>query len=521
MKRIFKKLIACFSLMALLYSCQEELDLGNPNTLSLEELLQTDDGFILLANGMFDAYQKIPANEFLLTELRSDNVRANSENGNFPLLNSYNVDVNNGDVASYYSNNFATIARANTIIDNRFLASESQQFTIGEAFFIRALCHFNLVRAYQNVPYVDRNVDTENDDARNFPQLPEEEVYERIVEDFRTSIAFLSGRTLDRYRPSEGAAICLAAKALLSQPNPNYAEAELLLGSVVENNASFNFDLLFTERDADQTQRAYFGELAILYGNVLGNAFSGTIAVEGREDEPVLDGSWTNDPGLEQNQEIIFAIPYDLKGSDNLVASDSGLSDQIETDSESHSFAMTLGGPSNGVNIATLEFLEVMNPVDQPVRFPGTILANTFNPSEPTNDTFNAKYPNTGEIGDNDWVILRYADVLLLYAEAILAGGETTTDTRALDAFNQVRIRAGLTEVAILSRLELLAERQVEFVYENQRLYDLCRFGEADTVLQQFSNNNDLFFSPPRKILPFPQREIDNLPNFYNQNPGY
>ena len=183
---------------------------------------------------------------------------------------------------------------------------------------------------------------------------------------------------------------------------------------------------------------------------------------------------------------------------------------------------MTLGGPSNGVNIATTEFLEVMNPEAQPVRFPGTIINLTFMPDILTNDTFNAKYPSQGEINENDWIVLRYADVLLLYAEAILAGGEDTTDPRALEAFSQVRRRAGFFEpVNLLSRLDLLAERQVEFVYENQRLYDLIRFGEADNVLQEFSNNNDLFYTSERAILPFPQREIDNLPNFYQQNPGY
>ena len=60
----YKKIIVCFSFIALFTSCDEELDLSNPNALSLEELLQTDNGFQLLANGVLDAYQKIPANEF-------------------------------------------------------------------------------------------------------------------------------------------------------------------------------------------------------------------------------------------------------------------------------------------------------------------------------------------------------------------------------------------------------------------------------------------------------------------------
>ncbi|QCX40545.1 RagB/SusD family nutrient uptake outer membrane protein [Aureibaculum algae] len=531
MKYRYKNIIVCFSFVALFASCEEELDLSNPTALSIEELLQTDNGFELLANGVLDAYQKVPANEFLLTELRSDNVRANSENGNFPAINAYNVDPNNGDVATYYSNNMATIKHANTIIDNRFLAPENQQYTVGEAYFMRALCHFNLVRAYQNIPYIDKVLDITKDEALDYPQLPEAAVYEKIIDDFKTSIAYLNGVEQNRYRPSEGAAICLAAKAYLSQPSPNYSEAELLLASVVENNGAYNYDLIYTERsNAEQfefnadpldnsvdllTDAEYYANLVIDYGHVLGNAIS-----DGYTDG-VLDGSWSNSPALEINDEVVFSIAYDLVSSDNYVTSDSGLDDQVETDSESHSFAMTLQGPSNGINIATLDFLEVMNPELQPVRFYASIDALSYNPTVETNDTFNAKFPTEGEIGDNDWVVLRYADVLLLYAEAILGGDDSTTDSRAIDAFNKVRLRAGLEEVANLTKQQLLDERRVEFVYENQRLYDLIRFGEADDVLTKFSQQNSLFYTNEKKYLPFPQREMDNLPNFYKQNSGY
>ncbi|UMB52565.1 RagB/SusD family nutrient uptake outer membrane protein [Lutibacter sp. A64] len=531
MRNIYKNIIVCFSLMALFVSCEEELDLSNPTALSIEELLQTDNGFQLLSNGVLDAYQKVPANEFLLIELRSDNVRANTENGNYPAINAYNVDPNNGDVATYYSNNMSTIKHANTIIENRFLAPESQQYTVGEAYFMRALCHFNLVRAYQNVPYVDKVLDINTEEARDFPQLPESEVYERIIDDFKTSIAYLDGVEQNRYRPSKGAAISLAAKAYLSQPNPNYSEAELLLASIVENSGAYNYNLLFTERsnasqfefNADPTDASvdlltdaeYYANLVIDYGHVFGNSISGGFS------DGVLDGSWSNNSAYEINNEIIFSIAYELVSSDNYTTSDSGLDDQVETDSESHSFAMTLQGPSNGVNIASLDFLEVMNPELQPVRFYASIDALSYNPTLETNDTFNAKFPTDGEIGDNDWIVLRYADVLLLYAESILGNNDSTTDPRAVEAFNKVRARAGLEEVANLTKQALLDERRVEFVYENQRLYDLIRFGQADNVLTEFSNENSLFYAPGKKYLPFPQREIDNLPNFYNQNSGY
>ncbi|MEN8884525.1 MAG: RagB/SusD family nutrient uptake outer membrane protein, partial [Flavobacteriaceae bacterium] len=193
MKKIFKNITVCFSFIALLTSCETELDLSNPTALSLEELIQTEDGFVALSNGVLDAYQKVPANEFYLTELRSDNMKAGSEVGDYPAFNAYIMNPNNGDVASYYSNNMHTIKHANTIIDNRFLAPQSQQYTVGEAYFMRALCHFNLVRAYQNVPYIDKVLDITKNEAADYPQLPEAEVYEKIINDFKTSIAYLDG----------------------------------------------------------------------------------------------------------------------------------------------------------------------------------------------------------------------------------------------------------------------------------------------------------------------------------------
>ncbi|CDF80395.1 SusD-like protein [Formosa agariphila KMM 3901] len=514
MMNLYRNILICFSFVALFTSCEEELDLSNPTALSIEELLQTDDGFILLANGILDAYQKVPANEFLLTELRSDNVRANTENGNYPAFNAFNIDPNNGDVATYYSNNMATIKHANTIIDNKFLAPESQQYTVGEAYFMRALCHFNLVRAYENIPYIDTVLDINADEAYNYPQLDPAVVYEKIIDDFKTSIAYLQEAETNRYRPSSGAAICFAAKAYLSQPNPNYTEAELLLASVIDNSASYKYNLLYTDGTGKDKSEA-IADLIVDYGNIFGNEISGGFT------DGVPDGSWSNNPGLEINNEVIFSIAYELVSSDNYVTADSALDDQVQTDSESISFAMTLQGPSNGVNIASNEFLEVMTPELQPVRFYGSIDAISYNPTLETNDTFNAKFPTDGEIGDNDWIVLRYADVLLLYSEAILAGGNSTTDERAISAFNQVRVRAGLDPVVNLTKADLLAERQVEFVYENQRFYDLIRFGEADAVLQEYSNRNSLFYTSEKKYLPFPQRELDNLPNFYTQNDGY
>lgn len=72
-----------------------------------------------------------------------------------------------------------------------------------------------------------------------------------------------------------------------------------------------------------------------------------------------------------------------------------------------------------------------------------------------------------------------------------------------------------------LTKQQLLEERRMEFVYENQRLYDLIRFGEADNILGAHSNANGFLYTSDKIYLPIPQRELDNLPGVYKQNNGY
>ncbi|HEY0066356.1 MAG TPA: RagB/SusD family nutrient uptake outer membrane protein [Flavisolibacter sp.] len=75
--------------------------------------------------------------------------------------------------------------------------------------------------------------------------------------------------------------------------------------------------------------------------------------------------------------------------------------------------------------------------------------------------------------------ILRYADVLLIYAEAVLAGGGSTSDASALAAFNAVRNRAGLPSKSSITLNDILYERRVEFAFEGDYWYDITRQGYA------------------------------------------
>ena len=119
--------------------------------------------------------------------------------------------------------------------------------------------------------------------------------------------------------------------------------------------------------------------------------------------------------------------------------------------------------------------------------------------------------------------ILRYADVLLMYAEALNEGGKPGL---ALDYILPIRTRAGLSQITEQDqagiRLAIERERRVEFLYEGQRWLDLVRTGRAKAVLNAHYASQNLNFTVEdyEYILPIPQNEIDLNPSL-KQNPGY
>ena len=150
--------------------------------------------------------------------------------------------------------------------------------------------------------------------------------------------------------------------------------------------------------------------------------------------------------------------------------------------------------------------------------------------------------------GESDWPVLRYADILLMLAEA------QGYNQSSLDLINSVRARAGLpnytmANITSVAQFEqaLSNERRIEFAFENQRWFDLVRFNTTMTTVTAVQTMKDHFAdeyythyrtyvapaptlaelhanvsTPGRLLLPIPQREIDtNTQLKIEQNPGY
>lgn len=123
---------------------------------------------------------------------------------------------------------------------------------------------------------------------------------------------------------------------------------------------------------------------------------------------------------------------------------------------------------------------------------------------------------------DNNIIIMRYADVLLMYAEAMLEqNGGSTNNPLALKCFNEIRNRAGIDTVDEITRDELRLERRREMAFEGLRHFDLVRWRIAGEVMNNLvTPGGQCHFEDRFYVWPFPQSEIDINPNL-DQKEGY
>ncbi|MGY0391381.1 RagB/SusD family nutrient uptake outer membrane protein [Bizionia sp. KMM 8389] len=476
------KYITGLSLMLLVSSCGEDfLEPVPTSAVSATAYYTTEQQLETAVVNMYDGLQGVNASEitdadlnhatqveFYLTEMRSDNTRTKSSEGEAAQFESYTITANNGIVSDYYTSFYNIIFRANIVMENLDVASETkaEQFE-GEARFVRAYSHFNLVRLFGDIPLIN-SVIAIDDTESQFTRISKEVVYESIENDLLLAIEKLDGiGNQYKSRASKAAAQALLAKVYLTQ-GTNYLDAQILCEAV------------------------------------MGSGFAL---------EPNFKDVFYN----ENNNEVIFSIAY--------------INDNVN-DSQNFSAEWLNGvGRTSGVNYVTdnvITDLEAFGGTDR------AFYSYRIDDRQPSQNQV-AKYLPHGDeergiaatssdatSAGNDWIVIRYADVLLMHVEAIMADGQQTSASAALNSFQLVRNRAGLTTpVTNISKEDLLMERRVELAFENQRFFDLVRFGVAQEVLSQFSQENDYSFSATDLLLPMPQREINLSNGLMTQNPGY
>ena len=475
----------------LLWSCDTD-EFLNPlpeTAIAVESFFASDEDVLAGIIGVYDALQGVNENttssigrsnrgvqfEHLLTEHRTDNTRNATLEGSKSDFHRYVVNANNVESEDYWQSMYEVIFRANNILNFIDVADASNQASYtAEAKFLRAYAYFKLVRLFSDVPLVTEVVGPTDNEAL-FTRIPEAQIYQQIVADLQEAVNVLDNS--QKARASRAAAQAILAKVYLTQPSPNYSGAQQLCEAIVnsgefalesnysdvfysELNDEIIFAIQYTTGDANESQS---------FSSEFTSAFR-----QGREDGQNI---------VNEN----LKADFDLFGGNRTAVSITDLSGVLEVDENEVAKFLP-----EGSDITT---------------------------SPPT-------YGGNARNAGNDYIAMRYADVLLMHAESIIGAGAETTSSAAIDSYMAVRERAGFDPVAdrpsVLTKSALLLERRVELAFENQRWFDLLRFGVADDVLSAHAVEMGYGdYSARALLLPIPAREINLSKGLLTQNPGY
>lgn len=384
--------------------------------------------------------------EWYLTELRSDNSRHYARNStattskNIYAMDRYIVETSHPINQEYWDAAFANIKNCNTVLARIGTMTDEglkNQYT-GEVYFIRSLHYFNLVRLYGPMFIVDKLLN--DHETKYMDRSSIEETYKFIENDLKEAVKLLPLQHKGNYvgRADRVAAKALLAKVYLTQKK--YDEAKILLNEII---------------NVDKTH-----DLVAGYENVF---------------------STQN----ELNKEIIFTVRYKKGGL--------GTGSPFATSfAPANSADAVINGSGDGNNCPTNDLILAFasNPTD--TRRDVTLAENWKNIQGVTVYTaYVKKFLSEIEIrydAENDWPILRYADVLLMMAEV---ENELSGVANALPYLNRVRVRAELDELTTAdlknkldARFAIEKERRLEFALENHRFFDLLRTDRLQDVMK-------------------------------------
>jgi starch-binding outer membrane protein, SusD/RagB family len=361
-----------------------------------------------------------------------------------------------------------------------------------EASFLRAYAYFDMVRDYGGVPKIDFKV--YQAEQANLPRSTAAEIYSLIDADLQYAIQNLPVSWDANFagRVTKGTANALQAKAHLYRQN---WPAALASAEAVITSGKYallpNFADVFTEQNENSTETIF----------AIQNYENENGSVGGNSEYSCWSAGYQGVRGSGQ---------WDLGWGWNIPSQ--GLVDTVfETNDPRKGQSILFSGKKDDYLINDGKYGNALPPSIWPY----------FNKkvyTDPKRRTATGDKTGTWL----DMIIIRYADVLLMAAEAANESGNTT---KALNYLEQVRKRARNGSTTILPeitstnqaviRKAIKQERRVEFALEFERFYDLVRWGDAVTVL------GPLGYKPKNALLPIPQGAIDKSQNKLTQNPGY
>ena len=485
------------------FSCDDDfLVTTDPTRIGTELFYKNQTQVEQALNGVYGQLQGITNNEYIFQEFTSDNTTLDFNPldrggaSGWEAFEFSTVNSGTGDISALWNNYYSALYNINFTLE-KLEASTAIDAAVkapleGQLKFMRGFYYFNLVRYFGDVVLVTNTL-KKPDEAFALLRSPEAEVYTQIEADLKAAAEALPVKynAANAGRVTKGAALALLGKVYLTKKQ--YAEAVTTLKQILPLGYALAPDYADNFNPAKKNGIESVFEVQYQGGNDLGEWSSFMYTFAPRLSAAAVTGFANIVPGgrnIPTNDIIAAYETGDLRKDISL---------------------------KTGYTNAKGEFVPV--PFINKYRHPHTIAGRT----------------------DNNWPVLRYADVLLMLAEALNEQSGPTSE--AYGYLNQVRKRAGLAEVAGLDktafRNKVLQERRIELAFENHRWFDLKRT-KTPAELAQFMNAYaakekanptvprggvafnalDYVFTENEYVFPIPAPQIlinDKL----TQNPGY
>jgi len=495
--RLIKKTIAIVAILTSLIfvvACEDFLDREPLDQISEANFYLTANDADLAAKAMYSVPQGINwyGKSWMITEIPSDNSTTGGNDPDFSPIDNFTLNADNPPNSEFWTEHFRLVTLANQVLGNvpNIEMDEALKASyLGEAEFLRAFTYFDLVRIYGGVPII-REVATIDSDV-NVTRNSVDEVYEFIINDLENAISSLPSTrsSSDAGRATSNAAKATLAKVFLTIGR--YDESMELCREIISSGEyrlmeDFGDNWLKDKSDNNAEsiwQLQYVGCGPIGTGNALQSFFA----------------PWGQ--GITKNSD--------------------GWGSQIPT-------SPTIDNPGTTIKDIFKDddlrsYHTIMTPADEyPMINPGE--GYIYPATGASRAGINIKKYIIGGGTDVCFLtspqnlhVIRYADVLLTLAEASCRGnGGITVTEDVIDAYNQVRKRAGLNQVGSVTTDEVMEERRLEFAFEGHRWFDLLRTSNIKETMQLHGKGMQDF----HVLFPIPSQELAINPNM-TQNPGY
>jgi hypothetical protein len=499
------------ALLLSLSACKKDfLQQNDPNSVAVTNYFKTENDVLLAVNGCYSALRSgntIGEGSDLWTDQRSDDTGTNdsqSNSGEPFQFNNFAIVPGNSYLYTHWAAMYNVISDCNIILGNidnaAFTTPANKQIYKAETETIRALIYFHLVREFGDIPLVTVQPTTVAQTTALTTRVPQLTVYNQIVADLKDAVA--SPLPTTQATGTIGRLSLAAVNTLLGKVYLTMATTE------DPTNTTANLNNALTYLTAAYNLKTFSSLSSIPYTDVFDVTKKSTCP------------------------ELIWQIVY--KQGDPVYSS------AIAANSQASGELVDSQKPSSTVGDNVTH--DLVN--DYETNDPRGTFSIKFANAAAVKDWYVTKFRDVSSAagvngyGGNDWILMRYADVILMLAETNMYLGNNTVAIQYLD---MVRARAGMPTYEVSSatapystnyptlKLAILHERRVELAFEHHRWFDLLRtFNTTDLVAYFKSKSQANFgsallsnFSTKDRYFPIPFKEYNLDPVKMYQNPGY